>query len=67
MLRFGLLATLTFFLANFLLSFSAITLDPGKWFFPTSMMMLLLVAGIGFFGFYASRGGEPLFGRRLLD
>jgi hypothetical protein len=67
MLRFGLLATLTFFLANFLLSASTITLDPGKWFFSTSMLMLLLVAALGFYGFYASRGGEPLLGRRLLD
>jgi hypothetical protein len=67
MLRFGLLATLTFFLANFLLNVSAITLDPGKWFFPTSMMMLLIVSALALYGFYASRGGEPLFGRRLLD
>ena len=67
MLRFGLLATLTFFLANFLLSASTITLDPGKWFFSTSTLMLLLVAALGFYGFYASRGGEPLLGRRLLD
>ena len=67
MLRFGLLATLTFFLANFLLSLTAVTLDAGKWFFPTSMMMLLIVSALGFYGFYASRGGEPLLGRRLLD
>ncbi len=67
MLRFGLLATLTFFLASFLLSLTAVTLDAGKWFFPTSMMMLLIVSALAFYGFYASRGGEPLFGRRLLD
>jgi hypothetical protein len=67
MLRFGLLATLVFFFANFLLNSSTITLDPGKWFFSTSTLMLLLVAALGFYGFYASRGGEPLLGRRLLD
>ena len=67
MLRFGLLATLTFFFANFLLSATTITLDPAKWFFPTSTLMLLLVAALGFYGFYASRGGEPLLGRRILD
>ena len=67
MLRFGLLATLTFFLSTFLLSLTAVTLDAGKWFFPTSMMMLLIVSALGFYGFYASRGGEPLLGRRLLD
>jgi hypothetical protein len=67
MLRFGLLATLVFFFANFLLNSSTITLDSGKWFFSTSTLMLLLVAALGFYGFYASRGGEPLLGRRLLD
>ena len=36
MLRFGLLATMTFFLVNFLLNSAPLTLDPGKWFFPTS-------------------------------
>ena len=67
MLRFGLLSTLTFFVANFLLNATAITLDAGKWFFPTSTMMLLIVASMAVYGFYASRGGEPLLGRRLLD
>jgi hypothetical protein len=67
MLRFGLLATLTFFFANFVLSASTITLDLSKWFFPRSMAMLLLVAALAFYGFYASRGGEPLLGRRILD
>ena len=66
-MRFGLLSTLAFFLANFLLSATAITLDAGKWFFPTSMMMLLIVSALALYGFYASRGGEPLLGRRLLD
>jgi hypothetical protein len=31
------------------------------------MMMLLIVAAMAVYGFYASRGGEPLPGRRLLD
>jgi hypothetical protein len=29
--------------------------------------VLLAMAGISIFGFYASRGNEPLFGRALLD
>jgi hypothetical protein len=36
-------------------------------FFSTSTSILLIVAGLGMYGFYASRGGEPLFGRRFLD
>ena len=43
------------------------TLDPSKWFFPSSLPLLLIVAGLAVYGFYASRGGEPLLGRRILD
>jgi serine/threonine-protein kinase len=67
LLRFGLLATFTFFATSFILGRIAVTLDPGKWFFSTSMTMLLLVGGLAVYGFYSSRGGEPLFGRRILD
>jgi hypothetical protein len=31
------------------------------------MLLLLGIAGLSVFGFYASRGDEPLFGRTLLD
>ena len=67
MLRFGLLTMLVLFFVNFLLSSAALTLDPSKWFFSTSTSILLIVAGLGMYGFYASRGGEPAFGRRFLD
>jgi tRNA A-37 threonylcarbamoyl transferase component Bud32 len=67
MLRFGLLATLSFFSVSFVVSWGIVTLDPSKWFFSTSTVQLLLVAGVAAYGFYASRGGEPLFGRRILD
>ena len=30
-------------------------------------MLLLGIAALSAYGFYASRGGEPLFGRALLD
>jgi serine/threonine-protein kinase len=67
MLRFGLLATVVMFFVNFLLGGAALTLDTSKWFFGTSAAQVVAVAAIAVFGFYASRGGEPLFGRRLLD
>jgi hypothetical protein len=31
------------------------------------MLLLAVIAGLSLFGFYASRGDEPLFGRPLLD
>jgi hypothetical protein len=66
-LRFGLLATITLFFVNFMLGSAVLTVDTSKWFFPTSTMLLLLVAALAVYGFYASRGGEPLLGRRILD
>ena len=67
MLRFGLLTTMTFFAMNFLLQSGVLTLDPSRWFFPTSTALLLIVSALAFYGFYASRGGEPLLGKRFLD
>lgn len=67
MLRFGLLTTMTFFAVNFLLQVGVFTLDPSRWFFPTSTTLLLIVAALAVYGFYASRGGEPLLGKRILD
>jgi len=67
MLRFGLLTTMTFFVVNFLLTSAPVTLDPGRWYFSTSTTLLLIVSALAVYGFYASRGGEPLFGRRILD
>ena len=67
MLRFGLLTTMTFFAVNMLLQIGVITLDPSLWFFPASTTLLLIVAALALYGFYASRGGEPLLGKRILD
>ena len=67
MLRFGLLTTMTFFAVNFLLQIGVITLDPSLWFFPASTALLLIVSALAVYGFYASRGGEPLLGKRILD
>lgn len=67
MLRFGLLTTMTFFAVNMLLQIGVITLDPSLWSFPASTTLLLIVAALALYGFYASRGGEPLLGKRILD
>ena len=67
MLRFGLLTTMTFFVVNSLLQIGVLTLDPSRWFFPASITLLLIVSALAVYGFYASRGGEPLLGKRILD
>jgi tRNA A-37 threonylcarbamoyl transferase component Bud32 len=67
LLKLGLLATIVMFFVNFLLSSAVLTLDTSKWFFPTSVTAFLMIATIATYGFYASRGGEPILGRRILD
>ena len=65
--RFGLLATVVMFFVNFGLGTSVPTLNPSVWFFPQWLGLMLFIASLAAYGFYASRGGEPLFGKRLLD
>ena len=67
MLRFGLLATLTFFLANFLLSLTRCHARHRQVVLSDVDDDAADRVGAGVLGFYASRGGEPLLGRRLLD
>ena len=67
MFRFGLLAAMTLFFVNFALAQAVLTLDASKWFFGSSVTLLVLLALLPAYGFYASRGGEPLLGRRILE
>jgi serine/threonine-protein kinase len=63
----GLLATVVLFLASSIIADAAFTLDTSKWFFTDSLIILLIPMTMAAYGFYASRGGEPLLGRRILD
>jgi len=63
----GLLATVLLFLVDFIISGAPFTLDTSKWFFADSLLVLLIPITMACYGFYASRGGEPLLGRRILD
>jgi serine/threonine-protein kinase len=65
--RLGLLAAIVLFLTNSFIDSSATTLDTTRWFFGDALLPVLITAALACYGFYASRGGEPLFGRRLLD
>ena len=65
--RFGLLSAITMFFVNFVLGNAVLTVDASKWFFPMSAALLLLIVALAVYGFYASRGGEPLLGRRILE
>jgi hypothetical protein len=65
--RLGLLATVAIFLVSYMLSDAVLTFNTTQWFFGSSLLPLLATAALACYGFYASRGGEPIFGRRLLD
>jgi hypothetical protein len=59
----GLLAASAAFLVNQALNSAPLTLDPSRPYATGAMWSLLLVLGLAVFGFYASRKGQPLFGR----
>jgi len=65
--RLGLVATIVLFVVNIMTSSAVITLDPSKWFFGDSLLLIAIPVGLAIYGFYVSRGGEPVFGSRLLD
>jgi len=65
--RLGLLSTIVLFLVNAFINSAATTLDPSRWFFSDALLPVVIIAALAVWAFYVSRGGEPLFGRRLLD
>ena len=65
--RLGLLAVIVLFLANSFIDKAATTVDTSRWFFGEALLPVLVIAALGVWSFYVARGGEPLFGRRLLD
>jgi hypothetical protein len=65
--RLGLVATIVLFLVNLMTASAVVTLDSSKWFFGDSMLLIAMPVGLAFYGFFISRGGEPLLGRRILD
>ena len=65
--KLGLVATMALFFANMMMSSAIVTLDSSKWFFGNSLLLIAIPAALAFYGFYVSRGGEPLLGKRVLD
>jgi hypothetical protein len=67
LVRFGVLAMILAFLTNFILGQGGLTADSSKVYASTSVWLLAIVGGFAVFGFYASRTGEPLFGKVLSE
>ncbi len=62
---FGLLAHVVAFFVNLSIINGVLTADMSKLYAPTSAWLMLVIAGLAAFGFYASRAGQPLFGNLL--
>ena len=67
LLRFGLLSLTMAFVVFLTLTHQPLTLDLSKPYSGTSVVLMAATAALAMFGYYASRGTEPLFGRSLLD
>jgi hypothetical protein len=67
LLRFGLLALGVMFYTFLSMEIFPLTTDVSRPYAGASIVLLLGIASLSMFGFYASRGDEPLFGRVLLD
>jgi hypothetical protein len=67
LLRFGLLALIVTFYTFMAMEALPLTTDLSRPYAISSVLLLLAIAAVASFGFYASRGDEPLFGRVMLD
>jgi serine/threonine-protein kinase len=67
LLRFGLLSLIVAIYTSRAIESFPLTTDFSKPYAGASLLLLASIAGLSMFGFYASRGGEPLFGRAILD
>jgi hypothetical protein len=67
LLRFGLLALVATFYTFMTLELFPLTMDLSRPYAGAAMIVILTIAALAAYGFYASRGDEPLFGRAILD
>jgi hypothetical protein len=65
LIYFGILPVVIAFFVNQVLNNAPLTLQSSMPFAPIAFWVMALVLGLAMFGFYASRGGQPLFGRLL--
>ena len=62
LVKYGMFPLMMTFLTNSIAA-SGLTLDVNKLYAPTAIWLMALLAAMAAFGYYASRTGEPLFGR----
>ena len=62
LVKFGMFPLMMTFLTNNIAA-SGLTLDVNKLYAPSAIWLMVLIAVMAAFGYYASRTGEPLFGK----
>jgi serine/threonine-protein kinase len=67
LLRFGLLSLIVTFYTYLLVEAFPLTSDFSRPYAGVTISLLAVIVGLSIFGFVASRGGESLFGRAILD
>lgn len=65
--RFGLLASISYFLFFALCFQYPITLNLSNWYASSSFFALFMLLGLSGYGFYISLGGQKVFAGRLLE
>jgi hypothetical protein len=67
LLRFGLLSLIVTFYTFMAMEALPLTTNLSRPYASSSLLLIMAIAAVAAYGFYASRGDEPLFGRALLD
>src|SRR5262249_7620873 len=67
LLNFGLLALVVAFLTMTLAEVFPMTLNMSRPYADTSVIVMIFMIAVSMYGYYASRGDEPVFGRDLLE
>ncbi len=67
LLRFGILGLATALFTNMLVSNAVPTMDPSRWYFRSSVLVMVVMAAIAVHSFRAALAGRPVFGRAMLE
>ena len=65
--RFGLLATISFFIFFHLTFHNPITANISSWYFGNTIFAAVLILGLAIYGFYISIAGQKVFQTKLLN
>ncbi|MBA4122683.1 MAG: serine/threonine protein kinase [Acidobacteria bacterium] len=65
--RFGLLATVSFFVFFFLTFHNPITANVSSWYFGNTIFAAVVILGLAIYGFYTSLAGQKIFEAKFLN